>query len=111
MGWWSDARVVSADSIGIVWWRVALALIVSLALQVGVNYANDYSDGVRGTDDVRVGPTRLVASGLASAKSVKLAAFAAFGVAAIAGLAVAVSTSLWLLVVGVAAIAAGWFYT
>jgi 1,4-dihydroxy-2-naphthoate octaprenyltransferase len=111
LGWWSDARVVSADSIGIVWWRVALALIVSLALQVGVNYANDYSDGVRGTDDVRVGPTRLVASGLASAKSVKLAAFAAFGVAAIAGLAVAVSTSLWLLVVGVAAIAAGWFYT
>ncbi|MFT6290550.1 MAG: 1,4-dihydroxy-2-naphthoate octaprenyltransferase [Ilumatobacter sp.] len=112
LGWWSDGGVVvSADSIGIVWWRVALALIVSLALQVGVNYANDYSDGVRGTDDVRVGPTRLVASGLASAKSVKLAAFAAFGVAAIAGLAVAVSTSLWLLVVGVAAIAAGWFYT
>lgn len=111
-GWWNgDGTVAAADSIGVVWWRVALALIVSLALQVGVNYANDYSDGVRGTDDVRVGPARLVASGLASARSVKLAAFAAFGVAAVAGLAVAVSTSLWLLVVGVAAIAAGWFYT
>ncbi|MGA9276495.1 1,4-dihydroxy-2-naphthoate polyprenyltransferase [Ilumatobacter sp.] len=96
---------------GVVWWRVALALVVSLSLQVGVNYANDYSDGVRGTDDARVGPARLVASGLASAGSVKRAAFTAFGIAAIAGLAIALSTSLWLLVVGVAAIAAGWFYT
>ncbi len=95
----------------LIWWRVALALIVSLALQVGVNYANDYSDGVRGTDDVRVGPQRLVASGLAPASAVKRAAFAAFGVAAVAGLAIALATSLWLLVVGVAAIAAGWFYT
>ena len=112
LGWWSGDDVgVPADGIGPVWWRVGLALIVSLALQVGVNYANDYSDGVRGTDDVRVGPARLVASGLASAASVKKAAFAAFGVAAIAGLAVALTTSLWLLVVGVAAIAAGWFYT
>jgi 1,4-dihydroxy-2-naphthoate octaprenyltransferase len=84
---------------------------VSVSLQVGVNYANDYSDGVRGTDDVRVGPTRLVASGLASASAVKKAAFASFGVAAIAGLAIALSTSLVLLLVGVAAIAAGWFYT
>ena len=96
---------------GPVWWRVALALVVSLALQVGVNYANDYSDGVRGTDDVRVGPTRLVAGGLASPSAVKRAAMIAFGVAAVAGLAVAVATSLWLIVVGVAAIAAGWFYT
>jgi 1,4-dihydroxy-2-naphthoate octaprenyltransferase len=112
LGWWSgDGVVVSADNIGPVWWRVGFALIVSLALQVGVNYANDYSDGVRGTDDVRVGPTRLVASGLAPASAVKRAAFAAFGVAAVAGLAVALTTSLWLLVVGVAAIAAGWFYT
>jgi 1,4-dihydroxy-2-naphthoate octaprenyltransferase len=94
-----------------VWWRVVLALVVSLSLQVGVNYANDYSDGVRGTDDVRVGPTRLVAGGLAPAPSVKRAAFVAFGIAAMAGLAIAVSTSLWLLVVGVAAIAAAWFYT
>jgi 1,4-dihydroxy-2-naphthoate octaprenyltransferase len=96
---------------GIVWWRVSAALIVSLALQVGVNYANDYSDGVRGTDDVRVGPARLVASRLAAPSAVKRAAFVAFGVAAIAGLAIALDTSLWLLLVGVAAIAAAWFYT
>jgi 1,4-dihydroxy-2-naphthoate octaprenyltransferase len=96
---------------GVVWWRVALALVVSLALQVGVNYANDYSDGVRGTDDVRVGPTRLVASGLASPSAVKRAALLAFAVAAVAGLEIAISTSWWLLVVGAAAIAAGWFYT
>ena len=95
----------------IVWWRVALALLVSLALQVGVNYANDYSDGVRGTDDVRVGPQRLVASGLAEPEEVKRAAFISFGVAAVAGLALALDTSLWLLLVGVAAIAAAWFYT
>ena len=95
----------------IAWWRVAAALVVSLSLQVGVNYANDYSDGVRGTDDVRVGPTRLVASGLASPSSVKRAAMASFGVAAVCGLAIALSTSLLLLVVGAAAIAAGWFYT
>ena len=93
------------------WWRAVLALVVSLALQVGVNYANDYSDGIRGTDDVRVGPVRLVASGLAPAKTVKRAAFAAFGVAAVAGLVLALTTSLWLLVVGVAALLAGWFYT
>jgi len=104
------ACAVGVDG-GIVWWRVIAAMIVSLALQVGVNYANDYSDGIRGTDDVRVGPARLVASGLAPAKQVKVAAFAAFGVAAIFGLAVALSTSPWLLLVGVAAIAAGWFYT
>ena len=112
LGWWNgDGVVVSEESVSMVWWRVFAALVVSLALQVGVNYANDYSDGIRGTDDVRVGPARLVASGLAPAKQVKMAAFAAFGVAAIAGLAVALSTSLWLLAVGVAAIAAGWFYT
>jgi 1,4-dihydroxy-2-naphthoate octaprenyltransferase len=90
---------------------VALALVVSLALQVGVNYANDYSDGVRGTDEVRVGPVRLVGSGLASASAVKRAAFAAFGVAAVAGLVLAAATSWWLLAVGVASILAGWFYT
>jgi 1,4-dihydroxy-2-naphthoate octaprenyltransferase len=94
-----------------VWWRVGAALVVSLALQIGVNYANDYSDGVRGTDDVRVGPARLVGGGLASPHSVKLAAFLSFGVAAVAGLVIALDTSLWLLVVGVAAIAAAWFYT
>ena len=105
------AAVAVGEPTGVVWWRIAAALLVSLALQVGVNYANDYSDGVRGTDDVRVGPTRLVASGLASASAVKKAALLSFGVAAVAGLAIALSTSLWLLVVGAAAIAAGWFYT
>ncbi|MDA3031527.1 MAG: 1,4-dihydroxy-2-naphthoate polyprenyltransferase [Actinomycetota bacterium] len=95
----------------IAWWRVAACLVVSSMLQVGVNYANDYSDGIRGTDDVRVGPVRLVASGLAPAKSVKLAAFGSFGVAAVAGAAIALDTSLWLIAVGAAAIAAGWFYT
>ena len=93
------------------WWRAALSLVVSLALQVGVNYANDYSDGIRGTDDVRVGPVRLVASGLAAPRAVKMAAFGAFGVAAVAGLVLAAATSWWLLVVGAAALAAGWFYT
>lgn len=111
LGWWPGDGMHVWTAPGIVWWRVVLALVVSLALQVGVNYANDYSDGVRGTDDVRVGPARLVASGLAPARQVKIAALVAFGVAAVAGLAVAVSTSLWLLVVGVTAIAAGWFYT
>ncbi len=96
---------------GGVWWRAALALVVSLALQVGVNYANDYSDGVRGTDEVRVGPTRLVAGGLATPAAVKRAAFVAFGLAAVTGLVLAIATSWWLLVVGAAAILAGWFYT
>ena len=88
-----------------------LALVVSLALQVGVNYANDYSDGIKGTDDNRIGPTRLVASGLASAKSVKQAAFISFAVAAAVGLVLAYSTSLWLVAVGTAAIFAAWTYT
>lgn len=93
------------------WWRASLALVVSLALQVGVNYANDYSDGVRGTDDVRVGPVRLVAGGLASPGAVKRAALAAFGVAAVCGLVLAAVTTWWLLAVGAAAILAGWGYT
>ena len=88
-----------------------LALLVSLCLQIGVNYANDYSDGIKGTDDNRVGPTRLVASGLASAKSVKQAALISFFIAAIFGLALAVSTSLWLIAIGAAAIFAAWTYT
>jgi 1,4-dihydroxy-2-naphthoate octaprenyltransferase len=99
------------DALDLVWWRVGAALVVSLALQIGVNYANDYSDGVRGTDEVRVGPTRLVASGLATPASVKRAAITAFGVAALFGLELAIATSPWLLVVGAAALAAGWFYT
>jgi len=93
------------------WSNAILALIVSLALQVAVNYANDYSDGVRGTDDKRVGPLRLVGSGAKTASAVKRAAFLSFGVAAIFGLILALLTSLWLLVVGVLCILAGWFYT
>ncbi len=94
-----------------VWWRGAIAGIVSLALQVGVNYANDYSDGVKGTDAVRVGPLRLVGSGAATANHVKQAAFAMFGIAACAGLALAVMTTMWLVLVGAAAILAAWTYT
>jgi len=93
------------------WWRALLALGVSLLLQVGVNYANDYSDGIRGTDDVRVGPTRLVASGLARPGQVKNAALLSFALAAVLGLILALVTSLWILVIGVAALLAGWFYT
>jgi 1,4-dihydroxy-2-naphthoate octaprenyltransferase len=84
---------------------------VSLSLQIAVNFANDYSDGVRGTDENRVGPTRLVAGGLAPAGAVKRAAQICFLVAAIAGGVLAAQTSYWLLVVGVIAIAAAWFYT
>ena len=96
---------------GAVPWKAVLALAVSLALQVGVNYANDYSDGIRGTDDARVGPVRLVGSGLASPRSVKLAAFVAFAVAGLAGLVLAATTAWWLVAVGVVAILAAWFYT
>ena len=89
-----------------------LALVVALALQVGVNYANDYSDGIRGTDSARVGPLRLVGSGVATPAHVRAAAFACFGVAAFAGVAVVLLTGhWWLLAVGVAAIAAAWYYT
>ncbi|PUA82684.1 1,4-dihydroxy-2-naphthoate polyprenyltransferase [Nocardioides currus] len=94
-----------------VWWKAALALVVSLALQVAVNYANDYSDGIRGTDDDRVGPMRLVGSGTASPRAVKTAAFLAFGVAALAGLVLAATTAWWLVAVGVLCVLAGWFYT
>ncbi|MEU5467925.1 1,4-dihydroxy-2-naphthoate polyprenyltransferase [Streptomyces xinghaiensis] len=89
-----------------------LALLVALLLQIGVNYANDYSDGVRGTDDERVGPLRLTGSGAATPRQVKLAAFACFGFAAVAGVTlVALSGQWWLGVVGVLAIAAAWGYT
>ncbi len=91
--------------------RAALALFVSLALQVGVNYSNDYSDGVRGTDDSRVGPIRLTATGLASPGAVKNAAFISFFVAALAGLILAALTSWWIIFVGAAAIVAAWRYT
>lgn len=91
--------------------RAALALIVSLALQIGVNYSNDYSDGIRGTDSDRIGPIRIVASGLATPTAVKRAAFIAFSIAGVAGVALAALTSWWLLIVGAAAIIAAWKYT
>ena len=92
-------------------WRAVLALIVALALQVGVNFANDYSDGIRGTDEKRVGPLRLVASGLVPPARVRAASFICFGVAGAAGIGLAAATSWWLVPVGVACVAAGWFYT
>lgn len=96
---------------GASWRSVPIAAVVALALQVGVNYANDYSDGIRGVDEDRVGPARLVGSGLATPAAVRRAAFMSFGVAAVAGLFLAATTSWWLLIVGAASILAGWFYT
>ena len=98
---------------GLVWWRAAAALVVALALQVGTNYANDYSDGKRGTDDPgrRVGPVRLVGWGIKPAAAVKRAAMLSFAVAGVAGLALAAAVGPELVVVGVASVAAGWFYT
>ena len=93
------------------WFRAALALKVGVWLQIGVNYANDYSDGVKGTDENRIGPTRLVASGLASAKAVKNAAFISFAIASIAGLWLSLLTSPLLILIGILAIAAAWGYT
>ena len=93
------------------WFRAVLALKVGVWLQIGVNYANDYSDGVKGSDDNRIGPTRLVASGLATAAQVKRAAFISFGFASIAGLWLSLLSSPWLILVGIAAIAAAWGYT
>ena len=93
------------------WWCALGALIVALAIQIGTNYANDYSDGIRGTDDARVGPVRLTATGLAPPAAVKRAAFLAFGVAGVVGLGLAWATSWWILLVGAACLLAGWFYT
>jgi 1,4-dihydroxy-2-naphthoate octaprenyltransferase len=99
---WLDAAV---------WWRAVLALVVSLALIVGVNFANDYSDGIRGTDDVRAGPLRLVGSKLASPRAVLTAAVVSLAVGAAAGLALAILTEPWLIAIGVACIAGAWLYT
>nr|WP_235021871.1 MULTISPECIES: 1,4-dihydroxy-2-naphthoate polyprenyltransferase [unclassified Rathayibacter] len=94
------------------WVRALLCLAVALALQIGVNYANDYSDGVRGTDKNRVGPSRLTGSGAAKPKTVLTVALVFFGLAGLAGLALTILSGYWwLLIVGAAAIAAGWFYT
>lgn len=93
------------------WFRAALALKVGVWLQIGVNYANDYSDGIKGTDENRVGPIRLVASGLASAKAVKNAAFISFAIASVSGLWLSLLTSPILVLIGILAIAAAWGYT
>jgi 1,4-dihydroxy-2-naphthoate octaprenyltransferase len=93
------------------WWKALLALAVALALIVGVNYANDYSDGIRGTDDVRTGPLRLVGSKLASPRSVLTAAVVSLGIGAAAGLALAIVSQPWLIAVGAACIAGAWLYT
>lgn len=92
--------------------RAALAAGVALALQIGVNFANDYSDGVRGTDDVRTGPPRLTGGGKAAPRTVKLAAFGMFGLAGVLGLIlIALSGTWWLLAVGAATVVAAWYYT
>ncbi|ORI18069.1 1,4-dihydroxy-2-naphthoate polyprenyltransferase [Rhodococcus sp. 1163] len=102
----------AAASLGdAVWWKALLALLVSLALIIGVNYANDYSDGIRGTDDERVGPLRLVGSKVASPGSVKAAAVGCFLVGGVAGIALAVTSAWWLILVGAVCIAGAWFYT
>ncbi len=96
----------------IVWGYALLALVVAVALQVGVNYANDYSDGIRGTDEERVGPVRLVGQRLADPSEVKLAAYASFFFAALCGLALIGLSGLWIMLpIGVLAILAAWFYT
>jgi 1,4-dihydroxy-2-naphthoate octaprenyltransferase len=94
-----------------IWWRALLAGVVAVSLQIGVNYANDYSDGVRGTDAARVGPVRLVAGGLASPGAVKRAALVAFGVAGAAGLVLAAVAGWWLVALGAVCVAAAWSYT
>ena len=93
------------------WINAALALVVALFLQIAVNYANDYSDGIKGTDSNRVGPTRLVASGLASARAVKNASYFCFLIAAFAGSKLSLSISKWLFVIGALSILAAWGYT
>ena len=95
----------------VVWWRAAVALVVAVALQVGVNYANDYSDGIRGTDASRVGPARLVGGGMVAPAAVRWAAFGAFAAAAAAGLVLAIAVAPWLIAVGLACLIAAWFYT
>ncbi|MEV5963027.1 1,4-dihydroxy-2-naphthoate polyprenyltransferase [Kribbella sp. NPDC051952] len=96
---------------GFVWWKALLALGVALTLQLGVNYANDYSDGIRGTDENRVGPLRLVGSKVATPGQVKTAAFTCFGVGAVLGIVLCATSSWWLLVAGAASLVGAWFYT
>ncbi|TCO30179.1 1,4-dihydroxy-2-naphthoate prenyltransferase [Kribbella steppae] len=96
---------------GFVWWKALLALGVALALQIGVNYANDYSDGIRGTDENRVGPLRLVGSKVATPGQVKTAAFTCFGVGAVLGIILCATSNWWLLIAGAASLVGAWFYT
>ena len=96
---------------GASWWRAILAVIVAMALIIGVNYANDYSDGIRGTDDDRTGPLRLTGSGLVPPTRVKYAAFLCFGVAGVAGIVLSLASSWWLIIAGAVCILAAWFYT
>ncbi len=93
------------------WWKAALALVVAMAMIIGVNYANDYSDGIRGTDDVRAGPLRLVGAKVATPRSVLTAAIVSLGVAAVAGVALAWFSAPWLIAVGAVCIAGAWLYT
>jgi 1,4-dihydroxy-2-naphthoate octaprenyltransferase len=94
-----------------VWWKAVLCLALALLLQVGINFANDYSDGIRGTDDNRVGPQRLVGSGAVPPGRVRAVAFGCFAAAAVIGLVLSAVSSWWLLLLGAASIAAAWFYT
>ena len=96
---------------GACWWKALLALLVAVAMIVGVNYANDYSDGIRGTDDVRAGPLRLVGSRLAAPRAVLTAAVVSLGVAAVAGVVLALFSAPWLIAVGAVCIAGAWLYT
>jgi 1,4-dihydroxy-2-naphthoate octaprenyltransferase len=105
------ATALASTDAPTIWWRAIAALVVGLALQIGVNYANDYSDGVRGTDTVRRGPLRLTATGVATPQAVRTAALLAFSVAAVAGLALAIAVDLRLLIVGAVSIAAAALYT
>lgn len=95
----------------VIWWRAGAALAVALALQVGANYANDYADGVRGTDDVRRGPVRLTATGLASPSAVRRAAFVSLGIGAAVGAVLALVVNPWLLLLGAVCLGAAWLYT
>jgi 1,4-dihydroxy-2-naphthoate octaprenyltransferase len=106
-GWGAAAALAPSH-----WVRALLALVVAMALQIGVNYANDYSDGIRGTDDVRVGPMRLVASGAAAPDAVRQAALASFTIAGVAGVVlIALAGQWWLLVLGGACVVGAWCYT
>ena len=101
----------SVEPLGVNWLNTMLCLLIALALQIGTNYANDYSDGVRGTDEARVGPFRLTASKLVAPGHVRNAALLCFAVAGVFGVTLAARTSWWIIVVGVSAVLAGWFYT